>query len=132
MSYVPEDQLPSKETLDALAQAVETLKESQDSIFKNIYEMSGTTVRPSLVRYALQHGDIDRWFEYHPPLSDERKEAHKCINEAAKQLAKCLMMYMPDEAYQLEFFQQIQYMRMMMNQTVTLMELDGIGIPEVD
>lgn len=130
MTYVPEDQVPTKETLDVLAQAVETLKGHQDSIFKDIYERS--TAKPSLVRYALQHGDIDRWFEYHPPESDARKEAHKNIDEAAKGLTKCLMMYMPDEAYQLEFFQQIQYMRMMMNQMVTLMELDGISIPEVD
>lgn len=124
-TYVPKEQVPNEQMLNKLTDLVKALKEHEDATVKNI-------ASPSIIRYALQHGDIERWFKYHPPETDERKKAHEEVNYAALQMAKCVMMYMPDPEYQLQFFQQIQLIRMMLNQTITIMELDGISIPEVD
>ena len=119
--------LPTAEVLTQLMETVNVLKAHQDELIESL-----GYGRPSLTRSALQKDDLERWFTYHPPESQERKDAHNNINKASYEMAKLVMTYMPDEVYQLQFFQQIQHMRMMMNQTVTLMELDGIGIPELD
>jgi hypothetical protein len=67
--------------------------------------------------------DIEEYFKYHPPTTQERQDAHKAINEAALSFAKVVDANVQDEITKQYSIFAIQQARMFANQGVTVDEL---------
>jgi hypothetical protein len=66
---------------------------------------------------------IEHFFTYHPPQTDERRQAHEAINAAALAFAKTVMTTVENpDCLEMAFFA-IQQARMFANQGVTLDEV---------
>lgn len=68
--------------------------------------------------------NLETLFEYHPPLTEERKRAHKEVNDAALEFAKVIDKHVKDEKFHDFAIMFIQQSRMMANQAITLQELN--------
>lgn len=67
---------------------------------------------------------FEHYFTYHPPITQERIDRHEKINNASMQLARVVWDYLPTNDKQRNtFLNQIQFMRMMLNQAVTVAEI---------
>ena len=67
---------------------------------------------------------FSEYFTYHPVVSKEREIKHNKINHAAMDLAQLVWDYLPiNDPQRNEFLNQIQYIRMMLNQQATVDEL---------
>ncbi|MEL6326110.1 MAG: hypothetical protein AAFQ61_04290 [Cyanobacteria bacterium J06626_23] len=68
---------------------------------------------------------LSEWFKYHPPASDERKEAHARINGAAINFAETVLAEVKDDKCREMAFFAIQQARMFANQGATVDEIRG-------
>lgn len=65
---------------------------------------------------------LEEQFRYHPPTTEERKQKHDTVNNAALECAKALCGCVRDEHYQQKIIDAIQQARMLANQAVTFEE----------
>ncbi len=66
---------------------------------------------------------IEEYFKYHPPLTEDRKEKHNQINEAALNFAKVIDSCVLDEDCKKMALFAVQQARMLSNQGITVDEL---------
>ena len=66
---------------------------------------------------------IEEYFKYHPPFTEERKQIHNQINEAALNFAKIVEQTVKDSDCKKMAFFAIQQARMFANQGATVDEL---------
>lgn len=71
----------------------------------------------------IDEKDIDVWFTYHPPTTEERKAKHLAINEGAKAFAKVILANVKDTRCRELAFYAIQQARMLANQGATVDEI---------
>jgi hypothetical protein len=67
-----------------------------------------------------------QYFEYHPVKTPKRKSAHEQINRAAYELAQAVSEHIEDSELKQKFFRDIQFMRMMANQDITIREINNV------
>lgn len=67
---------------------------------------------------------LETFFQYHPPVTEKRKKAHKEVNDAALEFAKVISEHVKDERFHDFAIMFIQQSRMMANQAITLQELN--------
>lgn len=63
---------------------------------------------------------LEEYFRYHPPKTEERKEKHNAVNEAALQLAKIIDSVVVDEDCKKMAIFAVQQARMFANQGITV------------
>ena len=73
----------------------------------------------------MQKLPIEEYLKYHPPTTEERKEKHNDINNAALAFAQVVDNCVKDEDCKKMTFFAIQQARMFANQGVTVDELIG-------
>lgn len=66
---------------------------------------------------------LEEYFRYHPPKTEERKSRHEKINRLAYEFTKALSDSIEDFELKQKFFYDIQFMRMMANQEITMNEV---------
>ena len=66
---------------------------------------------------------IEEYFKYHPPITEERKQAHNAVNEAALAFAKVIEANVVEAKCKDQTFFAIQQARMFANQGITIDEL---------
>ena len=66
---------------------------------------------------------IEEYFKYHPPITEERKQAHNAVNEAALTFAKVVEANVLEAKCKDQTFFAIQQARMFANQGITIDEL---------
>ena len=66
---------------------------------------------------------LEELFKYHPPQTEERREAHESINKAAKDFALVIQENVKDEESKRMALYAVQFARMMSNQGITIDEL---------
>lgn len=66
---------------------------------------------------------LEEYFKYHPPLTQERKEAHDAINKAALAFAQVIQSNVKDEDCRKMAIFAVQQARMFSNQGITVDEL---------
>lgn len=66
---------------------------------------------------------IERRFTYHPPQSEERKAKHEKVNAAAIAFATALDEVVTDKQALEHILSQVQFARMLANQTITMEEI---------
>lgn len=67
---------------------------------------------------------LREYFRYHPPQTEERKQAHNAVNDAAFEFAKVVLATVKNERMRQSAFDQIQIARMLANQGITLEEIE--------
>lgn len=67
--------------------------------------------------------DIEERFTYHPVMTEQRRQRHEAINEAAKKFAEIVLL-LGDEQCIAQFLMLVQQARMIANQDVTIQELN--------
>ena len=67
-----------------------------------------------------------QYFEYHPVMTPKRKLEHERINSAAYELAQAVSDNVDDFELKQKFFMDIQFMRMMANQDITIREINNV------
>jgi len=63
---------------------------------------------------------IEEYFKYHPPLTEERKQKHNVVNDAALNFAKIVDKSVKDEDCKKMAMFAIQQARMFANQGITV------------
>jgi hypothetical protein len=63
---------------------------------------------------------IEEYFRYHPPKTEERKQKHNAVNDAALQFAKIVDASVVDEDCKKMAMFAIQQARMFANQGITV------------
>lgn len=66
---------------------------------------------------------LEEYFKYHPPLTQERKDAHDAINKAALAFAQVIQVNVKDEDCRKMAIFAVQQARMFSNQGITIDEL---------
>lgn len=66
---------------------------------------------------------IEEYFRYHPPQTEERKQKHNAVNDAALQFAKIVESSVMDEDCKRMAMFAIQQARMFANQGITVDDL---------
>jgi hypothetical protein len=66
---------------------------------------------------------LEEYFKYHPPLTQERKDAHEAINSAALAFAQVIQANVKDEDCRKMAIFAVQQARMFSNQGITVDEL---------
>lgn len=66
---------------------------------------------------------IEEYFKYHPPITEDRKNKHNTVNDAALQLAKVIDETVSDEQCKQMALFAVQQARMFANQGITVDEL---------
>lgn len=67
--------------------------------------------------------NIEEYFKYHPPTTEERKQKHNAVNEAALAFALVLQANVQDEDLLKMCMYSIQQARMIANQGITMDDL---------
>ena len=106
-----------------------------------LYVKAGGATLPGLVRRRKAEADkflapvttqtttpkamtpIERRFTYHPPQSEERKAKHEKVNAAAIAFATALDEVVTDKQALEHILTQVQFARMLANQTITMEEI---------
>lgn len=73
--------------------------------------------------------NLSSWFQYHPPQTQERREAHERVNKAAMAFAEVILDEVEDENLKLFAFYAIQQARMFANQAITIKEVNSYDSP---
>ena len=63
---------------------------------------------------------LEDWFKYHPPTTQDRIDAHREVNRAAKVMAESVLAHVQDEKCREMAFFAIQQARMFANQGITM------------
>lgn len=66
---------------------------------------------------------LEEYFQYHPPKTEERKQRHDAVNQAALAFAKVVEQNVEDEELYKMTMYAIQQARMFANQAITIDEL---------
>lgn len=68
--------------------------------------------------------DLEELFQYHPPKTQERKDQHDRVNQAALEFAKVLHDEVKMKEFKTAIIFAIQQARMLANQAITLQSLN--------
>lgn len=71
----------------------------------------------------MNRENIEFYFQYHPPTTEERKQKHDRINKAALEFAKAVVESVKDEETKNYAIFAIQQARMFANQGITVDEV---------
>lgn len=63
---------------------------------------------------------VDQAFKYHPPATPQRVADQQMVNEATQHYATVLLSMVEDEDYRRELFFQIQKIRILANQAISM------------
>lgn len=69
--------------------------------------------------------NLKEYFQYHPPTTQERREAHQAVNDAALAFAEVIVARVQDEDTRKMAIFAVQQARMFANQGITVDELKG-------
>jgi hypothetical protein len=73
---------------------------------------------------------MEDWFNYHPPTTQDRRDAHAEVNAAAMDMAQSVLAHVQDEKCREMAFFAIQQARMFANQGITIDHLKKVQAEE--